>query len=623
VEDFMDDEDMEDAEEARKLGTAETFTGLGSTEQYNTRSARLLDFFRPDGETMGVKLLKRMGWREGQGIGPRIRRAARTGLHNDETRGSANDTFLFAPDDVSIIGFHKKNDRRGLGFEDGTGLGSIANGADGRDEEPEPDEIPDHGRDSLNGNRQSTISKLKSKEGPKKTKGSFGMGILNDTGSDDDDDPYSMGPRISYNRVIGGEKKKAKKATMASNAKLTSQPILLTRKSGKAKGLQRCHDGRLPLEGFVFGHEPDPLVTSINDSGRFPPPEIPDGWVSARQAKVKAETAPFVSTADAARASTLDPKSRAALLGETQLKGKSVFDFLDPSARQRLASATGRTDLPQVKSEVPDAFRLTDEEKTQSVLQRITRLDRDTAMAALARGAGPGAPYADDEEKRARYRSYLEYEAGSTKILPVKPSRMSDNDWERELNEFHSCARIFKPMRGMMASRFTSATHSKLSTGSSGEVEDGNLVAKPAPKATDPAEDAAALGMFGPMTRSVADFYPSRLLCKRFNVKPPAHVQPDQEMEGYMERSGTDDLNFASGSGTSRNTHLALAWQHDEGLGPASRPENQTGQPAGSAPAHVPEPDGILDTTRNAALEGKRAGEEVFRAIFGDSDDDE
>ena len=38
----------------------------------------------------------------------------------------------------------------------------------------------------------------------------IGIGILNDTGSDDED-PYEIGPRISYNRVIGGEKKKKKR----------------------------------------------------------------------------------------------------------------------------------------------------------------------------------------------------------------------------------------------------------------------------------------------------------------------------------------------------------------------------------------------------------------------------
>jgi G patch domain-containing protein 1 len=412
---------------------------------------------------------------------------------------------------------------------------------------------------------------------------------------------------------------------MVSNTKRAAKPVLLTKKTRRILGVQRCHDGRLPLEGFVFGREPDDLITNIDASGKFPPPEVPEGWVPARQLKDAPSDIAFVSTADAAKASTLDAKARAALLGEAPLKGKSVFDFLTAAARDRVAVATGRTDLPQAKGEVPEAFRMTEQEKAQHMMQRVPRLDRDNAMAALARGAGAGAPYADDAEKRSRYRAYLEYEMGSVKTPPPRPPKGSDEDWLRELHEFYSCARIFKPMTGLMASRFTSATSAKLPLGSSGQSKEKDLVAKPAAKTKEPAEEAAALGMFGPLTRSVADFYPTRLLCKRFNVKLPAHVQPDEDLEPHTSRPSTEDaltqlrIDNHRANQPSRDPHPLAAGGSRGATGPDAAEDGL------SAVANAPEiesADDHVDTTHNAALEGKRAGEEVFRAIFGDSDED-
>ena len=73
----MDEEDLAEAEEARKLQTADAFAGLGSTTGEQSQDGNLMDIFKTSGETMGVKLLKKMGWREGQGVGPQGRRKAR------------------------------------------------------------------------------------------------------------------------------------------------------------------------------------------------------------------------------------------------------------------------------------------------------------------------------------------------------------------------------------------------------------------------------------------------------------------------------------------------------------------------------------------------------------------
>ena len=111
-EDFMDEEDLREAEEARVLSTTEGFAGLGMTEEDVTRRGGLIDIFRVTGDTVGVKLLKKMGWKEGQGIGPKVRRAARA----DNGEPSSDEMHLFAPDDPPMISFNRKTDYKGLGY---------------------------------------------------------------------------------------------------------------------------------------------------------------------------------------------------------------------------------------------------------------------------------------------------------------------------------------------------------------------------------------------------------------------------------------------------------------------------------------------------------------------------
>ncbi len=633
IEDFMDEEDLADAAEAEKLQTAQGFAGLGSTEEDGVGRGGLADLFRVQGDTMGVKLLRRMGWKDGQGIGPKVRRKARLEIASKPgTAQSAGETYLFAPENVTMIVFVRKKDRKGLGYEGESRLTPMGNAC-----KPEAGESSD---EETQGPPLRRPGLLKKEKKNKFGKGGIGIGILNDTGSDDED-PYEIGPKISYNRTIGGDKKKKKTGTTTANPALGAAPVFRSRKKILARsgtGLRKCHDGRLPLDGFVFSTEVDALTSSI-DPDKYPPPQIPPGWKSSKEHKVEPESTNYISTADAAKLSKLDPKSRAALLGEAQLPGKSVFDFLSPEARERLASATGKTNLPPALSEVPAEFALTEAEKQQELLRQLPDLDKVTAVAALTRGAsgsGP-APYADDEGKRGRYRAYLEYVAGFTKMIPSKPTGMKMQDWVRELHEFVSCARIFKPMTGLMASRFTTST-AKPAAGAAGGGKGEDLLHTPPEKPKDPAEEAARLGMYGAMTRTVTDFYPTRLLCKRFNVRPPAHVQPDAETEmGNNKSSSAMGTGMGASAGGALYSEGAVTLDElmQQAQAAASRESDSAGRGPGVGdhqglvPEHRPGPAQAhgtpieVNADVNDALEGKRAQEEVLKAIFGDSSDEE
>jgi G patch domain-containing protein 1 len=622
IEDFMDEEDIREAEESKELQTSEKFAGLGSTQSQLAGRRGIMDLLKSEGETMGVKLLKKMGWREGQGIGPKVRRRANLGdggaLTGDNIRHP--ETHLFAPSNPQMVTFIRKTDHFGLGFAREARLDT------GLQAESRPDREgfdEDETGDSFFGQRLATQKKTKGNQIPRR--GGMGVGILNDTGSDDED-PYSMGPQISYNRTIGGDKKKKKKlkggdeskmASSSANPLLNNKPVFISKKTALA-GFRKCHDGRLPLDGFVLADAISSL--SLSSGKRFTPLGIPSGWKSSKTPAEGRDPSKYMSTADAAKASNLDPKSRAELLGEEQLPGKSIFDWMTPEARERLVKATGRTDLPPALGEkAPKGFQTSDAERRRNLWDLVPKLDKADAVQALNRALGGWMPYSEDENKRARYRTFLEVQAGLKQGLPDRLPGSTTDEWVREMQEFAKAAEVFKPVSGAMASRFTSASSApKVASDQPDSSTNESLLSRPPAKPADPAEEAANIGMFGPMTRSTLTFYPTRLLCKRFNIRPPAQVHFDP---GDLPKGGGTNAagssTWSTGSAASSRQQLV---SHDTRNQLLLEPD--IGFPGKISPPAAEQKPIVVEPERNEALEGERPGEAVFKAIFG-SDDEE
>lgn len=617
-EDFMDEEDLREAEEARVLSTSEGFAGLGTTKEDVARTSGLIDIFRVTGDTVGVRLLKKMGWKEGQGIGPKVRRAART----DEGEALSNDIHLFAPDDPEMISFSRKADHKGLGYSGEARLHSPHGQAT-----IQPSMKSEDDEDS-----ETILGLLRNPTRKKGKTGGFGVGILNDTGSDDED-PYQMGPRISYTKVLGGNKKlekKKKSALGSANPLVVAKPVFVSKKVYNAKsasGFRKCHDGRFPLDGFVLSSELDAFASISLQDDRYRPLEVPPDWRSSKTSKQNQPESKYVSPAEAAKASPLDARSRSALLGEEQLPGKSVFDFLSPSARARIVAMSGKRDLPTAGSEKgPKGQEITEEEQSNILQNAVPHLDSNVALQALARGVSGWMPYAEDEAKRSRYRIYLETQAGTREGLPARPIGMSKDDWIIEMQEFARAAQVFKPVNSLMASRFTSSLQPQSAADMGSGTSSDSLLTKPASRPEDPAEAAAKLGMFGPMTRAVESFYPTRLLCKRFNIKPPAIVQPEPG-DVSMQHNTPNTPGFQSSSfQTSSNVDVGpAATSVERQLMLESRPSDPSdvdGQLSGRGTANEEQPNAV-DGERNEALEAERPGQAIFRAIFGSDDEDE
>jgi G patch domain-containing protein 1 len=132
--------------------------------------------------------------------------------------------------------------------------------------------------------------------------------------------------------------------------------------------------------------------------------------------------------------------------------------------------------------------------------------------------------------------------------------------------------------------------------------------------------------MFGPMTRSVQTFYPTRLLCKRFNVKPPAIVQPelgdDASQHGVPKAPSFQPYSFQ----TPPNSEVGpVAKPAERQLLQELRPPHRAGLEiqatnTGKTEEEMP---AVVDAERNDALEAERPGQAVFKAIFGSDDENE
>jgi G patch domain-containing protein 1 len=369
------------------------------------------------------------------------------------------------------------------------------------------------------------------------------------------------------------------------------------------------------LTGFVLAAD----VAELSNKPKYPPPKIPHGWKSSKSASANTDTQQYQSVADAAKASTLDAKGRSSLLGEKQLPGKSIFDFIPKDARDRLAGLSGKVDLPQGKGESgPEGHMPAAKAQPKDLWSLVPALDKTTAAAALAKGATGWMPYAEDLQKRARYVGFLEIRAGLKDDLPERSGNISTSDWVKELQEFAHAAQVFKPTTGIMASRFTSSSSSTLGGSTAGNTDDAPL-RQAAKKPEDPAEQAAKMGMYGAMTRTSFPFHPSRLLCKRFNVKPPPDMPHGSEFEGDNGfKTKTEEA--VSKSAMDKMLHEVLT------NGPALQRPAWVGQAAQEAiPAVKPHAaeHAMVDVEKNEALTNERASEDVFKAIFGDDDDDD
>lgn len=230
-------------------------------------------------------------------------------------------------------------------------------------------------------------------------------------------------------------------------------------------------------------------------------------------------------------------------------------------------------------------------------------------------------PYAEDLDKRERYRRFLEIQAGMRltdygEELPPRAPGVNQADWVQELQEFARAAEVFKPVSGLMASRFTSASSGTAGTTSSTDPSSESLLSYKKRKPEDPQEAAAKIGMFGQLTRSAVNFYPTRLLCKRFGVSMP-DIPNRTEATNFNSTPNTTPASTHPGRPHQPNLEAESVQSdrsHREEAKSSSMAQVSVAAEAGG---------GVVDPDRNEAVEAPRPSMNLFKAVFGDSDSED
>ncbi|KAG0373006.1 hypothetical protein BGX24_012285 [Mortierella sp. AD032] len=440
------------------------------------------DLIIASSESIGVRLLKRMGWKPGQGIGPRVSRRQRhpTGDHLSDDDTPANVTF--APIDSALILFTNKSNHFGLGF-------------DPHKDAPEFD-VSAH---SKHGSRYLAAADSAS------TGTRLGFGALGDS-EDDEDEVYGYGSNRRHLMerevdITATSNKRRKSALGSTHSSSRSTP-----------SSAYCSDGRPPLAGFVL------TITELQDPKWYIAPDVPSDFIprhtfsddGKRMAPVKQHGQ-----------SKLTADDRALVLGETPINAprRSVFEYISAENKNRLDGMLGFVmDVDGEKHMRKDHWE-------------VPKMEKSAAEAALQ----GFMPFSDNVSKQQRYKQYLNVQAGLSTETIEKVEGFSGENMTKELNEFVQAARIFKPLSTSMSSRFTSASKVfEIQQPAPGLRSAADIQSTSADKSApvhrvverivipkSQAAKAAEMGMFGPLTRSMVDFFPNKLLCKRFNVPDP------------------------------------------------------------------------------------------------------
>ncbi|KAH6915805.1 DUF1604 domain-containing protein [Coprinopsis sp. MPI-PUGE-AT-0042] len=610
-EDFMDEEDLEALRESRQLvNTNEQVDLKGDNrlpiagEDNDPIAATLQSAFQPLGnDSAGARILKKMGWRFGQGIGPRITLKERkqqdeeafdpyTGLkHPGQSLSVAVDDeeaskHTYPRRDVPVLHVPRKTNRHGLDYKSSISL-----------------------NDSLGrGTGEGSKSGLQISAG-------FGLGALNDADEDDldvYDSSSASRSKVAFDHmddneesmVIGG------RADRSANPRTTA-----------TKQAQFFPDGTPVVPGFTPSEDP------VMDDKWFPGPEVPAGWkpnpqrvwdagANKENLKKQLEAAPK----DRAGRPQLSAVDRGDILGEAPLTAgpRSVFDFIsakDKERIQRIATGGLPTSAPGPPPAPSSAVGPTPAPPT-------TKVDPQAAQAALH----GFQPYTSDPAKQARYIAFLHSQATPDAAPPLKQLPGQDlEQFVKELADYTKSAQVFKPLSGAMAGRFTSAAvvenAPKIFEGLHQPTEE-EMAEKEEERKRDeeakvtPKMHAAKMGIYGPMTRESSTWVPVALLCKRFGVKQPEPLAEEDTGAGKTTFESTSFEQEASAAAASNLYGTAGA---SSGAGASS----STSAMASDLPRKL-ENVGLGDDETQGAdiLTYERPPMDIFKAIFASDDED-
>lgn len=480
AEDFMDEEDMDEFGIAPKvLQTTSDY----SSEKKESRK-RMMSYYdgpipgepvlhnilRPVRETVGMKILIKMGWKPGQGVGPRVSKTEKQRTHKEykktgvkiygcslpdqpekehvtrsESSASENEVdndeyknITFAPDDYEAYVVKPKDNYFGIGY---CGLD----------------------RKSVLSNRIDLFGSslvIQDKKKKLSVRGqAFGVGVL----EEEDEDIYAKEDMSQYDFAL------------ECKSTLTEMQREGQRKSHLAIAQASSKSGS--LEGFVQAS-----VATIRKK-YFPLPQLP----------------PTFNPQHKIRKSRFEDK----FTGVTYQKKKGLYAYnLTANDRAVLVNEVPIENRENMEMENTSQTKNMSNTKDESVIERSP--------------CGIFKPFVADPDKQERYEKYLCLKklGQIEKLKTLQPLNMTEWECEREKTEFEQASRLFKPLSTEFSDRFVSASQPDDATNPLAVVQ----------RTTDAKSEmvnAAKMKMFGCLTREVLDWTPNSIVFKRFNIAEP------------------------------------------------------------------------------------------------------
>ncbi|XP_067651319.1 G patch domain-containing protein 1-like [Haliotis asinina] len=596
-EDFMDDEDFgEHGIAPRKLATSSTYTSeeRGQKRKVMTATAlagssiipgvadALTDLIIPDNIPIGVSLLRKMGWKEGQGVGPRARKKTRKRISElkkapgvkvygcalpqsssslEESDDEALQNVTFAPRDRNPVSLKAKDNVHGLGY---SGLNPQNALPSGHINLFNPPPVKGKGCRGIQGH-------------------AFGVGAL----EDDDEDIYATDHMSNYDMTMGYEEKDDKFGWTAPGH----------HEKGKHQ-VPIGYVGKL-LEGFKISSK------SLKPKKVFKHPPLPPGFRLVHK---------FLKPCASVSAPTSTDKhnaiSRGLVLGETPIF-KSVFDLIPKDDQKKLEMAKDPP-LPGPPSPQQTFKELLNRSHGQTHSHSLTTAVEEVAPEStqtLFKDSLTFQPFARDQDKQRRYDKYLSNfrQGNKDPYENVGEGNMTEWEIEREKEEFARAAKLYKPLSTMMATRFTTAKY----------ADDLDTVEMPVDSQLEQSDQAKAveMKMFGQLTREQLEWHPDKLLCQRFNVP---HPYPGSTMTGLtcVKRDKYSVYNFLDFSGS----HAGDTEQHSVDQEPVKAIESRESSSKHTTYESATQKRDMKSVTTGHKASVRPAFNSIFSVLYEDDD---
>lgn len=492
ITDFMDEEDMRDmdlggrkgsrlqvtSDFARPKSTGSSNTGGNNFGVGRTEDALFVPFelIQHGPDTVGYRLLRSMGWREGRAVGPK--RIALT--EKEEENGGREDS--------KVVRFAEKNDTYGLGYS------------------------------PLNFSGEPVLPK-KSIE-PAKKLNRMTMGGFD---ADDEDDMIYGTGKAKFNTELDfmDDEEEGLVLNMQPNRKSNT----VKQKAPPKKTLTGLPSG---LPGFVRALNP-PVVIA-----HFPPPNVPSNFFPRHT--LPGEIEPHLShlKSETSLGATMTASMRSRLLNEEILPSTS---HASPISRSNLPSNAQTSTIQKAPDFSLRSRFVSDGPVSTPIESSNLTLMQSSPLITFQQASTPVNPALLDESmKQSRYQRWIRIRRGEMK----EPAEGEWNDGlsvEERSKEHEEFSKKWSgsgtQAADMMSKRFT--TTKEKSALETDQMEN-------AQKGTQLHHEAARVGAFGKLTRSVEEWTPNSLLCKRMGVKNPARVS----RYGHSQSTPKSTVNVAT-----------------------------------------------------------------------------